>query len=145
MGFSCHSLLFRLDEDSNRMAKHNYNFTLTQSIRLTMTIVSVGLTGTLLYVWVKDIFAQLQFYIMLLWILAIAGVACSAGREVVELKLVHRLKDAKLKEGKLLPEQIDEVELPSDEKSTMWKTALICYETAAPLVLASPIMFAIFK
>ena len=82
---------------------------------------------------------------MLIWIVAISGVACSAGREVVELKLVHRLKNEKLKEGKIHPEQIDDVELPSDEKSTLWKFALICYEMAAPLVLASPIMFCIFK
>ena len=76
--------------------------------------------------------------------MAIASVAQSSGRQVVELKLTQRLKDDKLKEGKIEPEQVDEVELPKDEKSSFWKFALINYTFAAPLVLASPIMFAIF-
>ena len=57
MGFSCNSLLFHMDEDRNRMAKHNYNFSLTQSIRLTMIIVSLCIWGTLLYIWTKDVCA----------------------------------------------------------------------------------------
>ena len=63
MGFSCFSFLFHFDEDCNRLARHNFNFTVTQSIRLTMILVSLGLWGTLVYVWTKDVVAQLQFYI----------------------------------------------------------------------------------
>ena len=59
MGFSCFSFLFHLGEDNNRLARHNYNFTVTQSIRLTMVLVSLGLCGTLIYVWAKDVIAQL--------------------------------------------------------------------------------------
>ena len=43
------------------------------------------------------------------------------------------------------PEQVDEIELPSEDKSNQWKTALISYSVALPLVLASPIMFFAFK
>ena len=57
MGFSCFSFLFHFDEDCNRVARHNFNFTVTQSIRLTMILVSLGLWGTLVYVWTKDVVA----------------------------------------------------------------------------------------
>jgi len=75
MGFSCFNLLFYVDDDCNRLAKHNYNFTVIQSIRLTFILVSIMIQGILLYVWAKDVFAQLQFYVLLLFIIGIAGVA----------------------------------------------------------------------
>ena len=37
------------------------------------------------------------------------------------------------------------MELPEDEKSKLWKFALLSYSVAAPLVLASPIMFMIYR
>ena len=98
-----------------------------------------------MYVWAKEIFCQLQFYVLGLWIYAILNVATSAGREVVELKMVNKIKEDKLKAGTIQPEQVDEIELPSEEKSVKWKTAIIAYSVATPLVLATPIMFAIFS
>ena len=49
----------------------------------------------------KAIFAQLQFYILTLWLVAITAVACAAGRQVVEVKMVEKLKDEKLKDGSI--------------------------------------------
>ena len=49
-----------------------------------------------------------------------------------------------LAEGKILPEQVDEIELPAEEKSHLWKKAVIYYSFATPLVLSVAGMFAIF-
>ena len=35
--------------------------------------------------------------------------------------------------------------MPKDEKSNLWKTAIIFYSFATPLVIASPIMYLIFE
>lgn len=41
-------------------------------------------------------------------------------------------------------EAIDEMELPKDEKSTLWQYAVTSYTIAAPLVMSVPVIFAIF-
>lgn len=142
---SCYDLLFHVGDEFNRYSKHNCNFKFTQSLRLLFMTFSFAIWALLLYVWAKAIFAQLQFYTLTLWLYAITSVACSSGREVVEVKMVSRLQQEKLKEGLIKPEQVDEVELPSDEKSGMWKLAQISYSLATPLIMASPIMFLIFS
>ena len=136
--------LFHVPEAFNRTWMHNYNFTLTQSLRLANMLGSATILGILIYVWVKDCIAQLQFYTLMFWLLAISTLACSAGREVVEVKLVHKMKQEKLADGSIEPEQIDEVALPTEDKSGVWKLAVLSYAVAAPLVLASPIMFLFF-
>lgn len=40
---------------------------------------------------------------------------------------------------------MDEIELPSEEKSHMWKKAVIFYSVATPLILSSAVMLLIFK
>ena len=142
---SCLNFFFSLSDEFNRLSKHNCNFKLTQSLRLFFMVCSFAIWGTLLYVWAKAIFAQLQFYILTIWFFSISAVATSAGREVVEVKMVNKMKEEKLKDGSIQAEQVDEVELPSEEKSTMWKTALITYSMSTPLLLASSIMFAVFS
>ena len=59
--------------------------------------------------------------------------------------MVERLRDEKLKDGSIQPENISEVELPEDEKSQTWRQAILYYSMAAPLVLASPFMYLIFS
>ena len=82
---------------------------------------------------------------MSIWILAIMKIATSSGREVVQVKMLNKLKQDKLNSGAIEPEQVDELELPAEEKSDEWKGALITYSVAMPLILASPIMLYIFK
>ena len=100
----CPQAFFHVSEDYNRLSKHNVNFKFTQSIRLSCMVVCFGIWAILLYVWGKAIFAQLQFYILTIWLYAISLVSCSAGREVVEVKMVSRIKETKLKEGSIQPE-----------------------------------------
>jgi cystathionine beta-lyase/cystathionine gamma-synthase len=57
MGAICASFLFELSDDYNRFYRHNFNFKLTQSLRLVFSLISFSIWGLLLYVWVKDIFA----------------------------------------------------------------------------------------
>ena len=57
--------------------------------------------------------------------------------------MLDKLKDKKLSEGVILPEQLDDVELPAEEKSTMWKKAVILYSVSTPLVLSVGTMFLI--
>jgi hypothetical protein len=75
------------------------------------------------------------------WLFAITRLSWASGREVVEKKLVERLRDEKLKNGSIQAENVGEVELPEDEKSQAWRIALLAYSLATPLILASPIMF----
>lgn len=96
MGAACSDFLFKVSNDYNRVAKHNFNFKVTQSIRLSFMVASFAIWGILLYVWAKAICAQLQFYILTLWLIAITALSCSAGREVVEYKMVERLKAQKI-------------------------------------------------
>ena len=130
-----------MSDDYNRFYRHNCNFVFTQSVRLIFIFCSFAIFCLLLYVWVKDIFAQIQFWILLTWVVAITRLSWASGREVVEKKMVERLRDEKLKDGSKQPENVAEVELPEDEKSQSWRLALLAYSLATPLVLASPIMF----
>jgi len=101
MGAACSDFLFHVSVEYNRLAKHNCNFKLTQSVRLFFIVASFAIWGLLLYVWAKAICAQLQFYILTLWLFCITTVSCSAGREVVEHKMVERLKTQKIKDGSI--------------------------------------------
>ena len=53
--------------------------------------------------------------------------------------MVTRLRDQKLQEKSVLPENVAEVDLPDDKKSKAWQRAMLAYQLAAPLVIASPI------
>lgn len=141
--FSLSQFLFYMDEDLNRVKRHNFNFKCTQTIRLIFMLLSFAVWGILVYVWAKALLSQLQFWILTLWLYAITTVSISAGRQVVEEKLTERLRDEK-EEGGMAAEQLDQVKLPTEERSNMWKSATIVYSIATPLVLASPIMFALF-
>jgi len=101
MGAACSNFLFHVSDDYNRLHRHNFNFKCTQTIRLINMIASFFLWCILLYVWVKAVFAQLQFYILTLWLISSTKLAWSAGREVVEKKMVERLRDEKLKDGSI--------------------------------------------
>ena len=57
--------------------------------------------------------------------------------------MLDKLKDKKLADGSILPEQLDDVELPAEEKSTTWKKGVIFYSIASPLVLSVATMFLI--
>lgn len=113
-------------------------------MRLLGILASVCIWCVLLFVWAKAVFAQLQFWILTIWIYAISSFALSAGREVCEIKMLRKLQDEKIAEGKIEAEQVDEIELPAEEKSGAWKTALIAYSVATPLVLSSAIMYYVF-
>ena len=108
-------------------------------------MLSFAIWGLLLYVWVKDVFAQLQFWILTVWLVSVTRLAWVSGREVVEKKMVERLRDEKLKDKSVLPENVAEVELPEEDKSQGWRIAMLGYSLATPLVVASPVMFGIFS
>ena len=55
MGNAISNLLFDIGDDYNRVSKHNCNFKCTQVIRLIMIISSLGIWGTLIYIWAKTI------------------------------------------------------------------------------------------
>ena len=95
------TFLFDVSAEYNRVARHNYNFVCTQSIRLAIIFISFFLWGILLYVWVKDIFAQLQFYILTIWLFAISSLAWASGREIYEAKMVVKIREEKLSEGEI--------------------------------------------
>ena len=58
--------------------------------------------------------------------------------------MLEKIKQKKIDEGTIEAEQVDEVELPTEEVSGMWKSAIIAYSLALPLAIASPIMFLFF-
>ena len=59
--------------------------------------------------------------------------------------MVERLRDEKVKDKSVLPENVAEIELPEEDKSQAWRVAMLAYSLAAPLVFASPVMFSIFS
>ena len=71
--------------------------------------------------------------------------AWSSGREVVEVKMLEKIKTDKLKDGSIKPEQAGDIELPKEEKSNVWEHAMVFYAYATPLVIASPIMYLIYR
>ena len=71
--------------------------------------------------------------------------AWSSGREVVEVKMLEKIKTEILKDGSIKPEQAGDIELPKEEKSNVWEHAMVFYAYATPLVIASPIMYLIFR
>ena len=140
MGQAISNLLFELGDDYNRVSKHNCNFKFTQTLRLIMMVSCFAIWGMLLYIWAKTVLCQLVFWSLSLWIYAISTMAISSGREVCEIKMLDRLKNKKLEEGSVEPEQIDDIELPAEEKSGMWKKAVIFYDLAGPLIVSIAIM-----
>ena len=76
---------------------------------------------------------------MTTWLYAYTRLAWASGRAVVEYKMVTRLRDQKLQEKSVMPENVAEVDLPDDKKSKAWQRAMLAYQLAAPLVIASPI------
>lgn len=52
-GFSFTDFLFHVDEDLNRVKRHNINFKCTQTLRLFFMISTFLVTGVLIYVWAK--------------------------------------------------------------------------------------------
>ena len=136
--------LFTLSGFFNRVSMHNINFKWTQSIRIVMFLFNLTNWIVMLYVWGKAILGQIVFYTLSIWIYALTTVAISAGREVVEVKILEKLKAKKRAEAGANLEAIDEMELPSDEKSTLWKVAITAYTLGTPLVFAVPIMYGIF-
>ena len=136
--------LFTVSEFFNRVKEHNINFKVTQSIRIFMFLISLANWTLLLYVWSKAILGQIVFYTLTIWIYALTTLAISAGREVVEVKILEKLKAKKRDEPNANLEAIDEMELPSEDKSKMWKIAVTAYTLAAPFVFSVPIMFGLF-
>ena len=84
--------LFTLEDTFNRVKLHNINFVATQSIRLLMLTASFAFWIMLVYVWVKAVFSQILFYTLTLWLVASCSVALASGREVVEVKMLEKLK-----------------------------------------------------
>ena len=143
MGQAISNLLFELGDDYNRVSKHNCNFKCTQTLRLIMMITCFAIWGMLLYIWAKTVLSQIVFWSLSMWLFAISTLAMSSGREVCEIKMLEKLKNKKLEEGSVEPEQIDDIELPAEEKSAMWKRAVIFYDLAGPLLVSIAIMFVI--
>ena len=143
MGQTISNLLFELGDDYNKVSRHNCNFKLTQTLRLIMIVSCFAIWGLLLYIWAKTVLSQLVFWSLSLWIFAISTLAISSGREVCEIKMLGKLKDKKLEEGSILPEQVDDIELPAEEKSQMWRRAIIYYDIAGPLLVSIAIMLVI--
>ena len=127
------------------MKMHNINFKCTQTFRLIIFVTSLLIWLMMLYVWGKAIFGQIVFYTMSVFLYAMTTISVSAGREVVEEKMLENLKEKRRVDPKEANrEAIDEMELPADEKSGLWKYAVTSYAIGAPLVLAAPIIFAVF-
>ena len=145
MGADCTSFLFDIPEAYNRFYMHNFSFKCTQTVRLLIILLSMAIWCLLIYVWVKACIEQLQFYILTIWLFAIARLSWSAGREVMEKKLLMRRKYEMLSNKTLLPEDADTFDLPEEEKTQAWRSAMLGYSLAAPLVIASPIMYAIYN
>ena len=59
--------------------------------------------------------------------------------------MLEKIKQDKLNSGEIGMENVDEIELPAEEKSIRWKRAVIGYSLSTTLVLASPIMYLIFS
>lgn len=124
---------------------HNINFKCTQTFRLIIFVTSLLIWLMMLYVWGKAIFGQIVFYTMSVFIYAMTTISVSAGREVVEEKMLEKLKEKRRCDPKETNrEAIDEMELPVEEKSGLWKYAVTSYAIGAPLVLTVPIIFGIF-
>ena len=83
--------LSSVDDEFNRVAKHNCNFKFIQTVRLLSILASGCLWCVLLFIWAKASFAQLQFWILCIWIYSISIFALSAGREVCEIKMLRKL------------------------------------------------------
>lgn len=58
-----------------------------------------------------------MFYALTLWIYAQCVLSFSAGREVVEVKMLEKIKQKKREEPGVNTESIDEMELSNEEKS----------------------------
>jgi hypothetical protein len=93
MGSAISNLLFGIGDDYNRVSKHNCNFKCTQAIRLIMMFFTLAVLGSLMYIWAKSILAQLVIFSLGIWFFAQTLIALSAGREVVEVKMLDKIKN----------------------------------------------------
>ena len=135
--------IFSLQDTFNRTKLHNCNFVGTQILRLLSFFVTLAFLVIMLFIWVKACAGRILFLALVLWGFSQVAFSVSAGREVVEVKMLEKLKQKKRDAG-ANPETIVELELPSDEKSTLWKQAVYMYSFAVPLAVSVPIMYGIF-
>ena len=65
---------------------------MVQSVRLAMMISSLAIWLTLGFIMVKEVLYQLHFWVLTVWLYAICAVAISSGRQVVEAKMLLKMK-----------------------------------------------------
>jgi len=86
-----------------------------------------------------------SFYASTLQLAAQLLLAVSAGRLVVETKMLKKLNEEKKKNfskvNKFFGPQDEVEQLPEDERSTMWRSAIMLYTVSTPLVWISLILF----
>ena len=121
------------------------NFKCVQSIRLLMIAILLGVWFTVFYILVRQILFFVSFYASTLQLAAQLLLAISAGRLVVETKMLKKLNEEKKKNFSKVNKffsQGDMVEqLPEEDQSSMWRAAIMLYTVSTPLVWISLILF----
>jgi hypothetical protein len=115
-------------------------FKYAQTIRLGM-LISVGILWLLQgFCLVRLAPFYISFWCLTFLFAALLRTSFSAGRKVVEVKMLEKLK-AKRKEEGIDDDANDEVKLPPEEVMQNWKSGIILFSIALPLTMLSPIIF----
>lgn len=127
--------LLGIKEDFNSFAETNINFKVTQCMRLFFMILLLLCFLVSLYILVKMAFFYVNCWAMVLSLVSVLYVGFSAGRMVVEEKMLEKRRTAE----KDTP--ADKIKLDSKDRSKLWKQAFKLYAVAFPLAVIVPILF----
>lgn len=121
------------------------NFKVVQSIRLAMIVTLTVTWFMCFYILVRQILFYLSFYAASIQLAAHITLSICCGRLVVEQKMLSKLNNEKLSNYRrmnkaFLPQ--DRIsELPEEDRSTMWRPAIMLYTVSTPFVWMSLILF----
>ena len=126
--------IFEVPDQLNTVALTNLPFKHVQTARLVMILLLAIVMVMLFFVLVRMAFFYFSFWsvVLLWWYLLMVGL--SAGRQVVEQKLTAKLVEQAKSDPKVSPS------LPEEEKSKTWRSAVVLFGLALPLVFMNPIL-----
>jgi hypothetical protein len=110
-----------------------------------MLLTLCGVWFAVFYILVRQTIFYISFYALTFQIASMVLLSISAGRLVVEKKLLDNMNEKKREEFKvskrIFGEQDKIQNLAEDEQSEMWRPGMILYAVALPLVWMSMFLF----
>jgi len=131
--------VFSVGPEYMTLDKTNFNFKCVQTTRLVMMILIFILWLLQGFTLVRVAPFYISFWTLTFLFLALLKTSISAGRKVVENKMLENLRKERAEELKRKPGL--ELQLPPEDVKENWRSGIVLYSIALPLVCVSLSIF----